>query len=56
MVKIVVGNKCDVEKQERQVEFKMARAYAEQKGYKFFETSALSNNESIKDVFSELAE
>jgi hypothetical protein len=55
MIKIVIGNKCDVEKDERRVEMRQGRMFAEQRGYEFFETSAVSNNESINDVFTKLS-
>ena len=56
MIRFIVGNKCDVDKLERQVEFKLGRDFSEAKGYKFYETSALSNNESVIDVFNQLSE
>ena len=51
MVRFVIANKSDVDKAERRIDFKQGRAYAELKGYEFFETSAISN-----PVFSTLAE
>ena len=56
MVRFVIANKSDVDKAERRIEFKQGRAYAELKGYEFFETSAISKPESINEVFSTLAE
>jgi hypothetical protein len=55
MIKFVIGNKCDVDKDERRIEMRQGRAFAEQRGYEFFETSAVANNGSINDVFSKLA-
>jgi small GTP-binding protein len=55
MVKIVIGNKSDVDRTERRVELKNAKQYAESKGLEFFETSAVVNDGSINDVFQKLA-
>jgi hypothetical protein len=53
MVKYVIGNKSDVEN--RRVPIKEGRRYASQNQMPFFETSALINDGSINDVFSQLA-
>ncbi|TNV75826.1 hypothetical protein FGO68_gene10410 [Halteria grandinella] len=53
MVKYVIGNKSDVEN--RRVQIKEGRRYAEGNQMPFFETSALVNDGSINDVFSQLA-
>ena len=55
MLKFVIGNKSDVEKSERRVEFKQGQAYKEQRGLEFFETSAVLNDGSITNVFDKLA-
>eukprot|EP00347_Sterkiella_histriomuscorum_P007838 403347372 len=55
MVKIVVGNKSDVEKQDRRVDYKSGRAYADSRHLEFFETSAILDDESINQVFTKLA-
>ena len=55
MVKIVIGNKCDVEKDERRIETHEGKAYAVKNGFEFFETSAVTNNGSINEVFSKLS-
>ena len=52
MVKIVVGNKSDVDKDRRKVALKDGKKYAEQKQMEFFETSALANNDGcINELF-----
>ena len=55
MIKFVIGNKCDVEKDERRIELRQGKMFADQRGYEFFETSAVANNGTINDVFSKLA-
>ena len=55
MVKFIIGNKSDVEKDKRKVQLKEGKRYADQKGLDFFETSAMLNNGTINDVFSSLA-
>ena len=55
MVKIVVGNKSDVEKDRRKVALKDGKRYADQRTMEFFETSAMVNDGTINDVFSTLA-
>ena len=42
MIKIIIGNKSDVDKEERKVEMRQGRAFADQRGYEFFETSAVN--------------
>ena len=53
MVKYVIGNKSDVEN--RKVQLRDGKRYADQRSMPFFETSALINYGSINDVFSQLA-
>ena len=53
MVKYVIGNKSDVEN--RKVQLRDGKRYADQRSMPFFETSALINDGSINDVFSQLA-
>ena len=53
MVKVIVGNKSDVE--DRKIKIQDAKKYASSKGIEFFETSALLNDGSVNDVFSSLA-
>jgi len=55
MVKIVVGNKSDVEKERRKVALKDGKRYADQRALEFFETSAKVNDGTIYDLFSTLA-
>ena len=55
MIKIVIGNKSDVERHERRVDIKTGKAYAETKNLQFFETSAVLNDGSISGVFEKLA-
>ena len=50
---IIVGNKCDIEEKFREVEFEEGKNYAENKGYKFFETSA-KTGQGIKEAFEEI--
>jgi len=54
MLKVVVGNKSDLES--RKVTVQEGKRYADAKGYQFFETSALRFEDgSINDMFSSLA-
>ncbi len=55
MIKIIIGNKCDVDKNERRIEIRQGSMFAEQRGFQYFETSAVSNNNSINEVFVKLA-
>jgi hypothetical protein len=55
MIKIVIGNKSDVEKHERRVDMRTGKAFAESRGLQFFETSAVLSDGSINDVFQKLA-
>jgi len=50
---IIVGNKCDIEENLREVGFEEGKEYAENKGYKFFETSA-KTGQGIKEAFEEI--
>ena len=47
--KILVGNKCDMEK-DRKVTVEQGKDFAEQYGMKFFETSA-KNSTNVSDAF-----
>ncbi len=49
--KVLVGNKCD--KEERQVSTEQGQKLADEKGIKFFETSA-KTNENVKEMFEYL--
>jgi len=51
--KLLVGNKCDLE-QNRQVSFEEGKAYAEQLGIKFIETSA-KNSVNVDNAFFTMA-
>ena len=51
MKKVLVGNKCD--KEERQVSTEQGQKLADEKGIKFFETSA-KTNENVKEMFEYL--
>lgn len=55
MIKIIIGNKSDVDKDERRVDMKTAKQFAESRGLEYFETSAVLNDGSINDVFTKLA-
>lgn len=50
---ILVGNKCDLEKQSWQVETQTGEEFARQLGLKFYETSA-KTKANVKEVFQEL--
>ena len=53
--KILVGNKCDLQ-DERKVTMEQAKAYAESIKAKYYETSALTDeNKNVKKVFEECA-
>ena len=49
---IIVGNKADII-DKREVKYEEGKKFAEEKGYKFFETSA-KTGEGIKEAFNEL--
>jgi small GTP-binding protein len=55
MVKFLIGNKSDIEKERRKVQMKDGMTYAKNRKMPFYETSALLNDGSINDVFSNLA-
>ncbi|CDW81616.1 ras-related protein rabf1-like [Stylonychia lemnae] len=55
MIKVVVGNKSDVDKSERRVDLKEGKLFAQQRDLPFFETSALLNDGSIDELFQKLA-
>ena len=55
MVKLLIGNKSDVEKDRRKVMIKDGKKFAELNNMDFFETSAKVNDGSINDVFSTIA-
>ena len=52
---VLVGNKCDIEEDKRQVSTDEGKKFAEEKGMLFYETSA-KNNINVKAVFEENAE
>ena len=56
MIKFVIGNKNDVDKEERRIEMRQGRAFAEARGFEFFETSTVSPNGGINEVFNKLGE
>jgi len=41
---VIIGNKCDLEEEQRVVSYSEAKKYAENKGMKYFETSAKSGD------------
>ena len=49
LVQILVGNKCDVDENQRMVPFSKGQALANEFGIKFFETSAKSNT-NVEEV------
>jgi Ras-related protein Rab-1A len=51
--KLLVGNKCDLE-QNRQVSYEEGKAYADQLGIKFLETSA-KNSVNVENAFFAMA-
>ena len=55
MVKFLIGNKSDIDKERRKVQMKEGKKYSELNKMEFFETSAKVNDGSINDVFSTLA-
>ena len=55
LIPIIVGNKNDVEKEDRRIDFKSGKNFAESKGLHFYETSAISNDSSVADLFKEIA-
>ena len=55
MVKFLIGNKSDMEKDRRKVQLRDGKKYSETNKMEFFETSAKVNDGSINDVFSTLA-
>ena len=55
MVKFLIGNKNDLDKDRRKVQLKDGKKYADQKKMDFYETSAKVNDGTITDVFSSLA-
>ena len=52
---IIVGNKCDVQDEERKVTYEEGKNYAESKGYHFYETSA-KTGQNIKEAFDDMFE
>ncbi len=50
---IIIGNKADVSNEKREVTFEEGKNYAENKGYKFFETSA-KTGQNIHEAFNEI--
>ncbi len=55
MVKFLIGNKSDLDKDRRKVPMKEGKKYSELNKMEFFETSAKVNDGSINDTFSTLA-
>ena len=55
MVKFLIGNKNDLDKDRRKVQLKDGKKYADQNKMDFYETSAKVNDGTITDVFSSLA-
>ena len=55
MVKFLIGNKNDLDKDRRKVQLKDGKKYADQNKMDFYETSAKVNDGTITDVFSTLA-
>jgi GTPase SAR1 family protein len=53
MVVILVGNKCDLGDESRQVEKEEGKEFAEKEGLCFMETSAL-NNVNVEQVFLQM--
>ncbi|KAJ7394119.1 Ras- protein Rab-13 [Desmophyllum pertusum] len=51
---IIVGNKCDFEKENWEVDTHTGEEFARQLGLKFYQTSA-KTKENVKEVFQELA-
>ena len=54
---IIVGNKCDVESDKREVTYEEGSEYAKKKGYNFYETSAKTGQnvqEAFNDIFEQL--
>ena len=55
MVKIIVGNKSDVDKDRRKIMMRDAKRFADHRAMEYFETSGKVNDGSVNDVFSTLA-
>ena len=55
MLKFLIGNKNDFEKDRRKIQFQDGKNYAQQKYMEFYELSAKVNDGTIPDVFSSLA-
>ena len=55
MIKFLVGNKSDFDKERRKVLFKDAKEFSDLNKMEFYETSAKVNDGSINDLFSSLA-
>ncbi len=55
VVKIIVGNKSDASKDERRVDIKEGRAYAERRKLEYFETTTVINDGSVTVVFEKIA-
>ena len=51
MCKLIVGNKSDIQENERQVSYQEGKKLAEQYGVKFIEASAKENT-NISEIFS----
>lgn len=54
-VKVLVGNKCDLENTSRRVEFEEAKEYAKNNGIMFFEASAKTGF-NVENIFSSISE
>ena len=52
---IIVGNKCDVDNDNREVSFEEGSEYAKKKGYNFYETSA-KTGQNVKNAFDDIFE
>jgi len=54
---IIIGNKCEIAKEEREISYEEGKKYAEGKGYNFYETSAKTGEkveEAFNDIFNQL--
>ena len=52
---IIVGNKCDIDNDKRQVTYEEGSEYAKKKGYNFYETSA-KTGQNVQTAFDDIFE
>ena len=50
---VIIGNKCDIDKKEREIDYKTAKKYANSLGIEYIETSA-KNAYNVRTAFLEM--